>query len=163
MAVTPQMPARAAARSGAALVACHAELQQVLDQWASVLAEAADRGDPMRPAKALLRTFLADEIMPHTRAEERSLYRPARRDPGAALLVQALIREHRDLASQAERLSAQVRPVAVAATAAAISALFASHVAKEDDLLLPALERSGIDVARLIVREDRLTGLRSAA
>ena len=163
MAVTSQAPAGAAARSGARLVARHAELQQVLDQWAEVLAAAADRGDPIRPAKTLLRVFLADEMLPHARAEERTLYRAAHRDPSAALLVQALIREHRDLASQAERLAAQVQPVAVAATAEAISALFASHAAKENDLLLPALERSGANVARLIAREDRLAGLSSAA
>jgi iron-sulfur cluster repair protein YtfE (RIC family) len=144
-------------------VARHAELQQVLDQWADVLAAAADRGDPIRPAKTLLRAFIADEILPHARAEERTLYRAAQRDPGAALLVQALIREHRDLASRAERLAAQVQPAAVAATAEAISTLFASHVAKENDLLLPALERSGADVPRLIAREDRLAGLGSAA
>lgn len=163
MAATSQAPAGAAACSGARLVARHAELQQVLDQWAAVLAAAADRGDPIRPAKNLLRTFIADEILPHARAEERTLYRASRRDPQAALLVEALVREHRDLASRAGRLAAQVQPVAVAATAEAISALFASHVAKENDLLLPALERSGANVARLIAREDRLAGIRSAA
>jgi iron-sulfur cluster repair protein YtfE (RIC family) len=141
----------------------HAELQQVLDQWAAVLAAAADRGDPVRPAKTLLRTFLTDEILPHARAEERTLYRASRRDPQAALLVEALVREHRELASQAGRLAAQVRPVAVAATAEAISTLFASHVAKENDLLRPALERSGANLARLIAREHRLSDIRSAA
>jgi hypothetical protein len=160
--VTSQASA-GAVRSGARLVARHAELQQVLDQWAAVLAAAADRGDPVRPAKTLLRTFLADEILPHARAEERTLYRASRCDPQAALLVEALVREHRDLAAQAGRLAAQVRPIAVAATAEAISVLFASHVAKENDLLLPALERSGANLARLIAREHRLSDLRSAA
>jgi len=144
-------------------VACHAELQQVLDKWADVLAAAAARGVPVRPAKTLLFVFLADEVLPHARAEERTLYRAAQRDPGAALLVQGLVAEHRDLASQAERLEAQTRPAAVAATAGVISNLFASHVAKENDLLLPALERCGVDVARLIAREDRLADLRSVA
>lgn len=77
MALRFQAPAGAAAPSGARLVARHAELQRVLDQWAGVLAAAADRGDPIRPAKTLLRV---------------------------------LIREHRDLASQAGRLAAQVQP-----------------------------------------------------
>ena len=163
MAVISHEPAGTAGPSGARLVARHAELQQVLDQWADVLAAAAARGDPIRPAKILLRVFIADEILPHARAEERTLYRAAQRDPDAALLVQALIREHRELALQVERLAAQVQPAAVAATAGAISALFASHVAKENDLLLPALERSGADVPRLIAREGRLAGLSSAA
>jgi hypothetical protein len=51
----------------------------------------------------------------------------------------------------------------VAAQAAAIGVLFASHVAKEDALLLPALERSGTDLAGLLAREPRLAGRQCAA
>jgi len=32
--------------------------------------------------RTLLRAFLADEALPHSRAEERTLYRAVRRDPG---------------------------------------------------------------------------------
>ena len=105
MTVMPQKASRTA-RAAEAVIARHAELGEVLDQWASVLAAAADRGDPVRPVRNLLRAFLADEVLPHARAEERTLYRAARRDPGASLLVQALIGEHRALASRAERLGA---------------------------------------------------------
>ena len=80
-----------------ALLARHAELQGVLEHWAGVLAATAISSGPVRPARNLLRAFLADEVLPHARAEERTLYRAARRDPGASLLVQALIGEHRDL------------------------------------------------------------------
>jgi hemerythrin-like domain-containing protein len=111
----------------------------------------------------LLRAFLADEVLPHARAEERTLYRAARRDPGASLLVQGLISEHQVLASMAGRLGEPARPAASAAAAAAISALFASHVAKEDTLLLPALERSGTDLAALIAREPLMAGRQCAA
>ena len=97
-------------------------------------------------------------MLPHARAEERTLYRAARRDPGASLLVQALISEHRDLASRAATLGEPAQPAAIAAQAAAISALFASHAAKEDSLLLPALERSGADLAALLAREPGLAG-----
>jgi len=157
--VTLQTPSGAVSSAGEALMLRHAELQQVLDKWADVLATAADRGDPVRPAKTLLRVFVTGEILPHARAEERTLYRAGRRDPHAALLVQALIGEHRALASRAERLAAQMQPIAVAAEAEALSALFASHVAKEDNLLLPALERSGANLAALIARDRRLTGI----
>ncbi len=139
-------------------MARHAELREVLDHWAGVLAAAADTGGPARPVRNLLRAFLADEVLPHARAEERALYRAARRDPGASLLVRALIGEHRDLASMAARLGEPAQPAAAAAQAAAISALFASHVAKEDSLLLPALERSGADLAALLAREPRMAG-----
>jgi hypothetical protein len=102
-------------------------------------------------------------VLPHARAEERTLYRAARRDPGASLLVQALISEHRDLASRAATLGEPAQPAAIAAQAAAISALFASHAAKEDSLLLPALERSGADLAALLAREPGLAGNQCAA
>ena len=162
MTLTPERAARAA-RAVEALMARHAELREVLDHWAGVLASAADRSGPVRPARNLLRTFLADEVLPHARAEERTLYRAARRDPGASLLVRALISEHRDLALMAGRLGEPAQAAAAAAQAAAISALFASHVAKEEHLLLPALEHSGTDLATLLAREPRLAGSRPAA
>ena len=162
MTVMPQKASRTA-RAAETVIARHAELQEVVDQWASVLAAAAARGDPIRPVRNLLRAFLADEVLPQARAEERTLYRAARRDPGASLLVQALIGEHRALASRAEKLGEPAQPAATAAQAAAISALFASHVTKEDCLLLPALERSGADLAALLAREPRLTGGQCAA
>jgi iron-sulfur cluster repair protein YtfE (RIC family) len=162
MTVTPDNAARRA-RAGEALAARHAELREVLDHWAEVLAVAADRGGAVRPVRNLLRAFLADEVLPHARAEERTLYRSARRDPASSLLVRALITEHRDLASMAARLGEPARPAAAAAQAAAISALFASHVAKEDQLLLPALERSGTDLAALLAREPSLAGSPRAA
>ena len=160
--VTADKTARAA-RAREALTARHAELREVLDHWASALAAAADSGGPARPVRNLLRAFLADEVLPQFRAEERTLYRAARRDPGASLLVQALISEHRDLASMAGKLGEPQRPAAAAAQAASISALLASHMAKEDSLLLPALERSGTDLAAVLAREPRLAGGQRAA
>jgi hypothetical protein len=162
MNVTPDKVARAA-RAREALTARHAELQAVLDHWAGALDEAARSGGPVRAVRNLLRAFLADEALSHARAEERTLYRAARRDPGTSLLVQALTSEHRDLAARAVTLGEPASPAAAVAQAAAISALFASHVAKEESLLLPALERSGADLAALIAREPRLAGGQRAA
>lgn len=66
MTVTPDKTPRAA-RAREALIARHAELREVLDHWPGVLAAAADTGGP---ARNLLRAFLADEVLPHARAEE---------------------------------------------------------------------------------------------
>lgn len=144
-------------------MARHAEMREVLDHWAGVLSAAADSGSPVRPVRNLLRAFLSDEVLPHARAEERTLYRAARRDPAMGLLVQELAREHRLLASMAGGLAEPARPADSAAQAAAISALFASHVAKEDSLLLPSLERSGADLPAMIGREPCLAGSQCAA
>jgi hypothetical protein len=114
MTVTPDKTVRVApARK--ALMARHAELREVLDHWAGVLAAAADTGGPVRPVRNLLRAFLADEVLPHARAEERTLYQAARRDPGASMPVQALTGEHGDLASMTGRLDEPARPAAAAA------------------------------------------------
>lgn len=145
------------------LAARHAEMREVLDHWAGVLGATADSGIPVRPVRSLLRAFLIDEVLPQARAEERTLYRAARRDPDASQLLQALIGEHRLLATMAGKLAEPARPADVAAQAAAISALYASHVAREDCLLLPALERFGADLPAMIGREPRLAGSQCAA
>ncbi|HUY52081.1 MAG TPA: hemerythrin domain-containing protein [Streptosporangiaceae bacterium] len=160
MTVMSRKAASSAARAAPAIVARHAELQQVLDEWASVLAAEAAGSGQVRPARNLLCAFLADEVLPHARAEERTLYPARKRDPRTGLPVQALVSEHRALASRAERMATQTEPVAASAAAEAISALFASHAAKENDLLLPALERSGADLAALLAREGHLAGSR---
>lgn len=162
MTVTPQETPRTA-RAAEALAARHAEIEGVLDHWAGVLAAAADSGSPVRPVRNLLRVFLADEVLPHARAEERTLYPAARRDPATTLLVRALIAEHEVLASMAGRLGDPASPADTAARAAAVSAVFASHVAKEESLLLPALRRAGADLAALLARDPHLAGSQSAA
>ena len=160
MTVSSWKAASGTARAAPAIVARHAELQQVLDEWAGVLAAEAARGGRVRPAGNLLRAFLADEVLPHARAEERALYPVGKRDPRTGLLVQALVSEHRALASRAERLATQTEPVAASAAAEAIRALFASPAAQESGLLLPALERSRADLAALLARGGRLAGSR---
>ncbi len=152
-----------AAHAGEALIAYHAELQDVLDHWTAALAAAAGEASPVRPVRNLLRAFLTGEVLPHTVAEERTLYRAARRYPGAGRLVPELISEHRALAAMTSRLGEPARPADTAAQAAAISTLFAGHVAKEDSLLLPALARSGADLAALLAREPRLARGQCAA
>jgi iron-sulfur cluster repair protein YtfE (RIC family) len=161
MTVTSTETARQA-RAVEAIVARHAELRATLEHWAGVLAAAADGhapgGERVRPVRNLLHAVLTDDVLPHARAEERTLYRAVGRDPAASLLTRALIGDHRDLASWAGRLGEPALPAAAAAEAAAISALFASHVTKEDSLLVPALQRCGADLAALVAREPLLTG-----
>jgi len=74
--VTPDKTARAA-RAVEALLARHAELQGVLEHWAGVLAATAVSSGPVRPARNLLRAFLADEVLPHPRRGARSTGRRA--------------------------------------------------------------------------------------
>jgi len=159
MTIMLESPA-AAVHARQQVLARHAELQEVLNYWASSLNQTAAAGSGGRraPVVNLLRFFLADEVLPHAHAEERTLYRAARRDPAVGPLVQALLNEHELLKSMAARLAEPAQPTAIAAQAEAIAALFASHVAKEDAELLPALERSGTDLSSLLAREPLLAG-----
>jgi hypothetical protein len=99
---------------------------------------------------AALRDYLADEIFPHAKAEERTLYRAAATQARGAGLVRELTEEHHTLASLAGRLQAGADASQAAMVAEGIATLFAGHVAKENDLLLPALAEAGADLAVLL-------------
>lgn len=138
-----------------AIMGRHSELQHVLDEWAGTLISAVAHATPTAPAVKLLRAFLADELLPHMRAEERTVYPAAARHPKTELLVRALVSENRSIAWHAGRLATETGPEA-AATAEAIRSLFAVHVAKENYLLLPALDRPRTGLAVLVSREPTL-------
>lgn len=90
------------------------------------------------PADRLL-SFLEREVLPHAAAEEATLYRAAETVPASALLVRALKAEHASLTEHVRRLQQSRSAEEALAAAAGAAALFESHVAKENDLLLPAL------------------------
>ena len=107
---------------------------------------------------AELVAYLADEVLPHALAEEHTIYRVASARVELSDTVAEMIAEHRSLASATERL-ADVRIGDVAkAQAQEIAALFAAHVAKENDILLPVLVADEeVDLAQLLIQMHRLT------
>lgn len=120
----------------------HAELAGALGARVEALLTAvgsvAGSGmSPVNRARGLLVDFCVNELLPHAAAEETTLYPVAATDQRARPLVEAMLAEHRVL----ERLVADVRaadsPVRAAATASALQVLFDSHLAKENDLILP--------------------------
>ncbi len=128
----------------------HAVLRRGLERRAGTVCDAAASGVPYAQQLVTLREYLDTEVLPHAAAEERTLYRAAVTQARGSELVHALTAEHHALAYLAGRL----QPAADATTAASISewiaTLFAGHVAKENDLLLPALISSGADLAALL-------------
>jgi hypothetical protein len=97
-----------------------------------------------------LREYLSGEILPHAQAEERTLYPAAATQARGSQLVGALTAEHRELAYLAGRLQHGVDGTEAARVSEWIATLFAGHVAKENDLLLPALTAVGVDLAALL-------------
>jgi iron-sulfur cluster repair protein YtfE (RIC family) len=137
-----------------AMIAHHWTLEEKLQSRVTAVARAAS-GGPHELAVAELVAYLADDVLPHALAEEETIYPAAGERDDLAGLVSEMIAEHRDLASAAERLPGA--PAAAAAEQATkIAALFTDHVAKENDILLPALlPARGASLAQLLGQMHR--------
>ena len=102
--------------------------------------------------------YLDGELLPHASAEEKALY-PAGDSGLTAMLVRAMRDEHRNLVAHVNELREATDAVTVATTAAAILALFESHLTKENDLLLPALMAdANVSVGTLLAGMHELVG-----
>ena len=92
----------------------------------------------------------ADLLLDRTEVAMSDVADPVAKVDAALMTALRLFAEHRTLAYLAGRL----RPGADGGEAATVSewiaTLFAGHVAKENDLLLPALADSGADLAALL-------------
>ncbi|GLW29310.1 hemerythrin domain-containing protein [Actinoplanes regularis] len=124
-----------------AVVNHHSELAATLTAHVTRLVDAADAGTPTRvwAVRDQLATWLHAELLPHAYAEEASLYPVAAQLPGGKLLVDGMLGEHRVIAALVAELEGAASPVLAAATAYALHAVFASHLAKENDLIVPLL------------------------
>ena len=128
----------------------HALLRRGLELRVGALCAAVEEDAPHEQPLAALRDYLADEILPHAEAEERTLYRAAATGDRGSQLVRTLTAEHGELAGLVGRLRSPADGTTAATVAEWIATLFAGHVAKENDLLLPALTDSGADLAALL-------------
>ena len=127
-----------AAMAGA--LAAHSE--RLLDAHATE--QAADARDE-------LVHWAVTELLPHARAEEQGLYPLAHEDPAGRLLVDALLAEHELITTVVEQLRVAETPVRAAAFGTALRLLFESHVAKENDQVLPLLAaKPGVSVAQAL-------------
>lgn len=114
----------------------------------AVLVAAAEARDP-NPAHEALVHWCREDLLPHASAEEQVLYPAARTI--APHLVDAMIAEHAQLAALIDELAAQVQPVRIAAAGRALLAVLESHIAKENERLLPLLAADpAISVAALL-------------
>ena len=118
----------------------HAELAGRLAAHVEALlsAAAAPGGSPAEARAAVLR-FCVGELLPHAVAEERTLYPAASASDRLRVLVEAMTAEHRVLEALVAELGAAADPLRAAATGWALRVLFDTHLAKENDLVLPAL------------------------
>ena len=132
------MPTLTDAESAGAIREHHAQLQNALRERVVALWHAVRAGLPHEPAQRAVLAFLDTELLPHAAAEERSIY-PAGDLGLTALLVRAMLEEHRNLIAHVAGLRDSAEAMEAVGSASAIQALFESHLSKENDLLLPAL------------------------
>lgn len=119
----------------------HAEMAGRLDLLtASMLS--ATRSDRAAAARAELLDWLRTELVPHAEAEERTLYPAAAEIDEARLLVEAMLAEHALIHRLVAELESATDPVAAAAFAKALEVVFDSHLAKENDQLIPTVVAS---------------------
>ena len=132
------MPTLTDDESADAIRAHHAELQDALRDRVVLLRDVVKAGQVLGPAKRAVLAFLDTELLPHAAAEERTIYLAGDRGV-TAMLVQAMLAEHRNLIAHVAGLGESADAIEAVGSATAIQALFESHLSKENDLLLPAL------------------------
>lgn len=141
-----------------AMLAHHAALAGGVSRRVDVLHATVEAGGSYESAAGELMAYMAREVLPHALAEEHTVYRAAAGDPAMEETVSAMIDEHRQLAASTERLATAPEGQAAAAEADSLGGLFAAHVAKENEVMLPALAKSSsVDLAALLIQMHRLT------
>ncbi|KRE95045.1 cation-binding protein [Nocardioides sp. Soil774] len=139
----------------------HAEMAGRLDLLTADVVRAARTGHADSARQDLL-SWLRDELVPHATAEERTLYPAARQITESRLLVEAMLAEHVLIHRLVADLEAASDPVEVAALARALETVFDSHLAKENDQLIPTLVASpDYSVAEMLAGMHELLGGRA--
>jgi uncharacterized protein (DUF2249 family) len=140
-------------RAAEAVVRHHTQLAATLARHVSELLEAAELGiaEQTWQRRAALAQWLHGELLPHAYAEEAALYPVAADLPKGRLLVKGMLDEHRLIAALVTELEAATSPVAAAAAARALHAVFGTHLTKENELIVPLLVAAGeVSLAHLL-------------
>lgn len=131
---------------------------------ALVTAAALHRAHAADGARRDLLAWCHDELLPHARAEERALYRPAGAEPQGDLVVESMLEDHETLFLLVGRLESAPDPVRAVAAASALQAVLDTHLRKENEQLLPMLADSPyVSLERAIEGLHELVGAEAGA
>lgn len=147
--------------AAAEAVEAHHEQQagELAGRVTMLLAAAEDDPAEAETVRSALVGFCDRDLLPHAAAEERTLYPAARDLPGARLLIDGMLAEHRRLTALVDALRATGSPVRTAADARALQVMFEEHLEKENTLVLPLLAASSdISLAGLLAGMHELLG-----
>lgn len=129
----------------------HAELVGGLSARTSALLAAVRRGEGWEGARDAHVAWCRADLLPHSEAKVAVLYPAARELTALEPLVRAMTHEHALLVNLVTRLASADDAPAALLQAGAAETLFETHVAKDGDLVLPALAAaSDTAVAQLL-------------
>lgn len=149
---------QADAEAVAAVEQHHAQLAGQLGALVDRLVAAVSTGAPGAERDALV-AFARTELVPHAQAEEKTMYPAAHEDPAARLLVDAMLAEHVVLVGLVEQIARAQVAAEAAAYGRALQVLFDTHLAKENELVLPLLAADpAVSVAGLLAGMHELLG-----
>ena len=116
----------------------HAQLAGRLEVLTAALLTAARAGQGEVARRELL-DWAGAELLPHAAAEEATLYPAAAGLPEARLLIEAMLAEHQLIHRLVADLRSAADPLQAAALGRALQVVFESHLAKENDQIIPTL------------------------
>jgi uncharacterized protein (DUF2249 family) len=160
-------PDEADALAAEAVVRHHAQMSGMLSGLVERLVAAVSRSDATaaEAARERLSAWCESELMPHALAEEAALYPAAHRTAEGRLLVEGMVAEHVTIGALVRALAGRADPadpVRAVVDAAALRAVFESHLAKENDLVVPLLLATpDVSVAALLGGMHELLGERA--
>jgi uncharacterized protein (DUF2249 family)/hemerythrin-like domain-containing protein len=136
----------------------HAQMAGALSALAGRVTAAATEAAAMEARDELVR-WAENDLVPHAKAEEVAMYPPAHQDARARLLVDAMLVEHELILGLVKTLREATGQVRAAAEARALVVTFESHLAKENDQILPLLaERPEVSLSDALAGMHELLG-----
>lgn len=149
------------ASAAAAVEQHHAQMAGTLAIRVEALVAAASRHDAVAAmrAKVDLVDWCEQDLVPHALAEEKAMYPFAQAKPEGRLLVDGMLGEHTLIVGLVQEIANAADPVRGAASAKALQVMFDSHLAKENELVLPLLVSApDVSVADLLGGMHELLG-----
>ncbi|MHB1209339.1 MAG: DUF2249 domain-containing protein [Acidimicrobiales bacterium] len=142
----------------ALIVSHHRQLCDRVRALASALEDAVSGGRVHEVARAQLVSYMIDEVLPHARAEEETIYAHAAKVASLGDTVTTMVVEHQNLALGIERLARAATATDAVQYASLLTRLFDAHVTTENEVLLPPLVADeSLSVAQLLTRMQELT------
>jgi uncharacterized protein (DUF2249 family) len=149
------------ARAAEAVEQHHAQMAGELALRVEALVSAASARDEERAAaeRDALVGWATHELVPHALAEEKAMYPAAQVMVEGRLLVEGMLAEHQVIVGLVDQVNGAADPVRAAAAATALKVAFDSHLAKENELVLPLLVAApDVSVADLLGGMHELLG-----